>query len=165
MYYKAGWRTSEPSKRFAEALPRLRGGEFIGLASRLVFRYSKGMESNHSLKVIRLEWGEVELEDGSIFKDVKIFPGGARSWEWGETGTHHRPGIQLADVEELLENGTEAIVLTRGVLGRLGVPDELVAQLKQRGVEVHAANTPQAVEIYNQLCDMKRAGILLHSTC
>lgn len=117
------------------------------------------------LKITRLEWGEVELEDGRIFKDVKLFPGGARSWQWGETGTHHFPGIQLADVEELLENGAEGVVLTRGVLGRLGVPDEVVNQLKDRGAEVHVAKTRQGVDLYNQLCDQKQVGILIHSTC
>ena len=117
------------------------------------------------MKVTRLEWGEVELEDGSIFKDVKVFPGGARSWQWGETGTQHYPGIQLADVEELLENGADVVVLTRGVLGRLSVPEELVNQLIDRGVEVHVAITRQGVDVYNQLCDSKQVGILLHSTC
>jgi len=118
-----------------------------------------------SMKVTRIDWGEVELEDGRIFKDVKVFPGGARSWQWGETGTHHHPGIQMADVEELLENGAEVVVLTRGVLGRLGVPDVVVEQLKKQGVEVHVAKTRQGVDLYNQMCDEKLVGILLHSTC
>ena len=117
------------------------------------------------MKVTRLEWGEVELEDGRIFKDVKVFPGGARSWHWGETGTHHHPGIQMTDVEELLEHGADVVVLTRGVLGRLGVPDVVVDQLKNRGVKVHVAKTRQGVDLYNQMCDEKLVGILLHSTC
>ena len=117
------------------------------------------------MKVTRLEWGEVELENGQIFKDVKVYPGGSRSWQWGETDTHHVPGIQMTDVEELLENGAEVVVLTRGVLGRLGVPEKVVKQLKNRGVEVHVAKTRQGVDLYNQLCDKKQAGILIHSTC
>lgn len=119
-----------------------------------------------SAKVVRLEWGQVELEDGRIYKDVKIFPGGARAWNWGETGTRHSPGIQLADVEELIQNKVETVVLTQGVLGQLSVPGNLIKDLESRGIKVHVAKTKKAVRIYNQLCDEEqRAGILIHSTC
>ena len=128
--------------------------------------YSIDMEGRKkSPQVVRLEWGVVELEDGSVFKDVKVFPGGARAWDWGETGTHHMPGIQLADVEELLDHGADTIVLTRGVLGRLGVSQVLIDQLEARGIRVHVAKTKAAVEIYNQLCLDSQAGILIHPTC
>ncbi len=118
-----------------------------------------------SPKIVRLEWGEVELDDGSVYKDVKLFPGGARAWNWGETGTHHNPGVQMSDVDELLKNGAEVVVLTRGVLGRLGVPHDVVNMLKDRGIEVYVKNTKQAVDLYNQLRDEKKTGILIHSTC
>jgi len=38
-------------------------------------------------------------------KDFKLYPGGGREWDWRETNTEHVPGIQHADVQELLENG------------------------------------------------------------
>ncbi len=58
-----------------------------------------------SLPITRLSWGRLELEAGQRFKDAKLFPGGTREWGWTETGTHHVPGIQPADVEALLEHG------------------------------------------------------------
>jgi hypothetical protein len=56
--------------------------------------------------VTHLSWGRLQVEgwDGQ-FKDAKLFPGGAREWDWSETGTSHEPGIQPADVEELLDRG------------------------------------------------------------
>ena len=37
-------------------------------------------------------WGRVEVAgEPRPFKDVKLYPGGAREWDWGETGTRHRP--------------------------------------------------------------------------
>jgi NAD(P)-dependent dehydrogenase (short-subunit alcohol dehydrogenase family) len=42
-------------------------------------------------------------------------PGGGREWNWLETGTHHNPGIQIAEVEELLEHGAGVVVLSRGM--------------------------------------------------
>ncbi len=47
-----------------------------------------------SPKITHLSWGRLEVEgqDGP-FKDAKLYPGGAREWDWNETGTSHEPGI------------------------------------------------------------------------
>jgi hypothetical protein len=70
-------------------------------------------EAMHSPHITLLSWGRLEVEDGS-FKDAKLFPGGSREWDWNETGTGHVPGIQPADVEELLEHGATVVVLSKG---------------------------------------------------
>jgi hypothetical protein len=63
----------------------------------------------HSLKrsprIIHLAWGEIEAEGLARARDLKLWPGSGRPWDWRETGTHHVPGIQVGDVQELLENG------------------------------------------------------------
>ena len=52
-----------------------------------------------SPKILYLSWGRLEVEGQDYpFKDAKLFPGGAREWDWKETGTGHEPGIQLTDV-------------------------------------------------------------------
>ena len=58
-----------------------------------------------SPRILLLSWGRIEVEGHPPFKDAKIFPGGAREWDWHETGTRHVPGIQPADVQELIEHG------------------------------------------------------------
>jgi len=99
-------------------------------------------------------------------KDVKLWPGGGRAWDWGETGTRHSPGIQVADVEELMANGATVVVLSRGMEERLGVPETTVEELRARGIEVHVAETKAAVGIYNDLVEAGKAvGGLFHSTC
>jgi hypothetical protein len=113
----------------------------------------------------RLQWGTVTLAGGQRFKDVKLFPGGARAWDWGETGTRHSPGIQLADVQELLDHGAEVVVLSQGQIGRLKVAAETVRALEELGVEVHVLPTRQAVESYNRLREDSAVGALIHSTC
>jgi hypothetical protein len=100
------------------------------------------------------------------FKDAKLYPGGAREWDWRETGTSHDPGIQPADVEELLDHGARVIVLARGMNGRLQVKDETLQRLDDAGVEVHVHSTEEAVETYNELrSDGVPVGGLFHSTC
>ena len=86
-----------------------------------------------SPRISQLSWGRLETEDGRSFKDAKLFPGGARAWDWRETGTHHAPGIQPADVAELIEHGAEAVVLTMGIWKRLQVCPETLRTLRERG--------------------------------
>jgi len=69
----------------------------------------------NSPRISHLSWGHIEVEGHPPFKDAKIFPGGAREWDWRETGTRHVPGIQPADVRELIEHGAKAVVLSKGI--------------------------------------------------
>jgi hypothetical protein len=117
-----------------------------------------------SPKVIDVYWGRLEVEDGP-FKDAKLFPGGARAWDWNETGTSHEPGIQPADVEELLERGATAVVLSQGFHGRLGVMPETLRVLEDRGVTAHVRQTGEAIQLYNELRETEIVGALIHSTC
>ena len=113
-----------------------------------------------------LSWGKVKVEGiDKPFKDVKLYPGGAREWDWRETGTKHSPGIQPADVQELLENGALTIILSRGTLGALKVMPETLSYLEGQGVSSQVLRTPDAVRLYNQLVDDEAVGALIHSTC
>ncbi len=80
-----------------------------------------------SPRIARHSWGRLELEDGRGFRDAKLFPGGAREWDWNETGTSHSPGVQPADVAELVENGASVVVLSEGRNRRLAVKSETLA--------------------------------------
>src|ERR687898_3150001 len=108
-----------------------------------------------SPRVTELAWGRLEVE-GSNFKDAKLFPGGARAWDWNETGTRHEPGIQPADVEELLERGATVVVLSKGFHGRLGVTPEALRLLEDNGVTAHVRQTGAAPLLYNQLRETER---------
>ena len=116
-------------------------------------------------RISRLAWGEIEVDGHPPFKDAKIFPGGARAWDWGETGTHHVPGIQPADVQELIERGAKTVVLSRGVWNRLQVCPETLAMLTKHGVRVEVLQTEEAVKRFNVLRETEPVGGLFHSTC
>jgi hypothetical protein len=117
--------------------------------------------------VTQLSWGRLEVEgrDGQ-FKDTKLFPGGAREWDWSETGTSHEPGIQPADVEELLDRGATVVVLSTGFEERLRVRRETLRKLEERKVPVYVERTGEAVRLYNELSKKnEKVGALVHSTC
>ena len=118
-----------------------------------------------SPRIAALAWGRIEVEGVGTFRDAKVFPGGAREWDWNETGTAHRPGIQPADVAELLDHGATAIVLSRGVLRRLRVCPETLQLLAKRHVRTHVLPTRKAVQLYNRLRDRARVAGLFHTTC
>ena len=119
-----------------------------------------------SPKIADISWGQTSVEgQRQTFKDVKLYPGGARAWDWNETGTRHSPGIQPADVQELLDNGAQVIVLSKGFNERLQVQPETLDLLREQGVDVHVLQTEQAVKRYNELAGEQPAGALIHSTC
>jgi hypothetical protein len=123
------------------------------------------MDQKKSPQITRISWGRIEVEGGRTFKDAKLFPGGCRSWNWNETGTGHSPGIQPADVMELLDHGCSEVILSRGVLGRLMVQPATISLLEERQVKVHVLRTREAVQLYNKLCLSQPVGALIHSTC
>jgi hypothetical protein len=124
-------------------------------------------QETRSPLVTQLSWGRLEVEgrDGQ-FKDAKLFPGGAREWDWSETGTSHDPGIQPADIEELLDRGATVVVLSRGFEERLRVCRETLRKLEERKVPVYVERTGEAVRLYNELSKKnEKVGALVHSTC
>ncbi|GIG60111.1 hypothetical protein Lfu02_44830 [Longispora fulva] len=123
------------------------------------------MAAAQSPHVLTISWGVIEVEGLGTLKDAKLHPGGGRAWDWAETGTRHSPGVQPAEVEELVRHGATVVVLSRGMDLRLGVPAETVAWLEERGVVVHVLETREAVRVYNELAGSTPVGALLHSTC
>jgi hypothetical protein len=117
--------------------------------------------------VTHLSWGRLQVEGwDDQFKDAKLFPGGAREWDWSETGTSHEPGIQPADVEELLDRGATVVVLSQGFRERLQVRRETLRKLEERKVPVYVEQTGEAVRLYNELSkENQKVGALVHSTC
>src|SRR2546423_15243758 len=63
--------------------------------------------------IVSVAWGRMEVAGLGVGKDFKLYPGGGREWDWSETGTRHQPGIQPADVEELLTHGATIVVLSQ----------------------------------------------------
>jgi hypothetical protein len=118
-----------------------------------------------SPRITSLSWGHLQIDDGSTFRDAKLYPGGSREWNWRETGTSHHPGIQMADVQELLDHGARVVILSSGMNGNLQVKQDTLETLKEKGVAFHVLQTEKAVHLYNDIRDHQPVGGLFHSTC
>ncbi|KAM5384646.1 hypothetical protein ACJZ2D_001391 [Fusarium nematophilum] len=90
------------------------------------------MALEQSPRIMSIAWGRIEVDGLEEGKDYKLYPGGGRPWDWSETGTRHNPGIQVADVEELLDRGATTIVLSRGMDLKLQVGDATVKYLEEK---------------------------------
>lgn len=122
-------------------------------------------QARRSPPITHLSWGRIGIDGYAPFKDAKVYPGGARQWDWRETGTHHIPGIQPSDVQELVDKGAEVIILSEGILNCLRVCHETLQLLEEKGILTHILQTEKAVSLYNRLCEKARVGGLFHSTC
>jgi hypothetical protein len=107
----------------------------------------------------------MDVEGLGIGKDYRLYPGGGRPWDWSETGTRHVPGVQVADVEELLAHGATVVVLSLGMERQLHVDPATLRYLEERSIEVHVMETREGAKIYNELAEKVAVGGLFHSTC
>ncbi|KAJ8256788.1 hypothetical protein COCON_G00189400 [Conger conger] len=120
-----------------------------------------------SPEIASLSWGHMKVKGcSSSYKDCKVWPGGSRTWDWRETGTNHHPGVQPADLEEVLKKGVNTLVIGRGMNEALEVPSSTLEYVKKQGVEVTVFQTEKAVQKYNALVAQGvKVGGVFHSTC
>jgi len=142
-------------------------GAFLGVA---MLRGCLAMpkDDKKSPIITHIEWGKIKvLHNGKEYqyRDCKLWPKGSKEWDWRETGTHHVPGIQIADLQEFIDK-VDVVILTRGMDLDLQVPQETIDYVKNRGKECHVGETKKMVELYNTLVkEGKKVGGLFHSTC
>ncbi|XP_053871771.1 mth938 domain-containing protein isoform X1 [Malaclemys terrapin pileata] len=143
-----------------------------------------------SPEIASLSWGQMMVKGCSTtYKDCKVWPGGSRTWDWRETGTNlssrrivqrsatalpvlygkknmHSPGVQPADLEEVVKKGVKTLVIGRGMSEALQVPASTVDYLKKNGIDVLVLQTEKAVKEYNTLVAQGvKVGGIFHSTC
>ncbi|XP_078259070.1 mth938 domain-containing protein [Rhinoraja longicauda] len=120
-----------------------------------------------SPQIASLSWGQMRVQDcPTTYKDCKVWPGGSRPWDWRETGTDHYPGVQAADVEEIVNKGVQTLVIGCGMSEALQVPSQTLDYLRNKGVDVKVLQTQAAVREYNSLAGGgARVGGVFHSTC
>jgi len=143
----------------------LTAGTTVALPGTLAGMADAVARANRAPQILVICWGRMQVEGLGAGKDFKLYPGGGRPWDWAETGTGHSPGIQPADVEELVAHGADTVVLSQGMNERLQVHLATRRYLRQHSVQVHVAETRQAVKIYNDLAKGTLVAGLFHSTC
>uniref|UniRef100_H2ZVY4 Mth938 domain-containing protein n=1 Tax=Latimeria chalumnae TaxID=7897 RepID=H2ZVY4_LATCH len=80
--------------------------------------------------------------------------------------SHHHPGVQPSDLEEIINKGIKTLVIGRGMNEALQVPSSTLDYVKKKGVDVMVFQTEKAVREYNTLANQgAKVGGVFHSTC
>jgi hypothetical protein len=105
-------------------------------------------------------FGHVVVDGEEQTRDVIVLPERVLTDWWRADG--HR--LVLADLDDVLEELPERLLVGTGAYGQLRPDPEVLEQLRQRGVEVEALPTDEAVRRYREL-DPRRTAAALHLTC
>ncbi len=105
-------------------------------------------------------FGRVLVDGEEQTKDVIVLPERVLTNWWRAEGH----GLVLADLEEVLEELPAHLIVGTGAYGRLRPDPKTLDELRERGVEVEALPTEEAVRRYGEL-DPGRTAAALHLTC
>jgi hypothetical protein len=105
-------------------------------------------------------FGHVVVDGEEQTRDVIVLPDRVLTDWWRADG--HR--LVLADLDDVLDELPERLVVGTGANGQLRPEPEALEQLRQRGIQVEALPTGEAVRRYGEL-DPGRTAAALHLTC
>ena len=105
-------------------------------------------------------FGRILVDGEEQTKDVIVLPERVLTNWWRAEGH----GLVLADLEEVLEELPAHLIVGTGAYGRLRPDPKTLDELRERGVEVEALPTEEAVRRYGER-DPGRTAAALHLTC
>jgi hypothetical protein len=105
-------------------------------------------------------FGRIVVDGEAETRDVIVLPDRiVRNWRREDGHT-----LVMSDLDEVLEELPEHLLVGTGAYGQLRPEPETVEQLRERGIEVEALPTAEAVRRYGEL-DPRRTAAALHLTC
>ena len=115
-------------------------------------------------KINSFTQGIIEI-DGILYYDVKIYPDKVEKWDWFKTDTHNDPGIQVKDVQDLLDYGCDFIILSRGLSRRVDVGFDTYKLLLKYEVDFLVTYTISAINRYKEETydESHLVGALIHT--
>lgn len=99
------------------------------------------------MKVQAYDFGRIEIDGHAYRSDVIVFPDRVLDHWWRKEGH----ALHVQDLAAILDAQPEALVLGTGYYGRMTVPEDTRAYLQHRGIDLHVANTAEAVDLFNRL--------------
>jgi len=111
-------------------------------------------------RISHYSFGSITVDGKPYSSDVIVFPDRVVSPWWRMEG--HR--IQPADLKDVVDSGTEVLIVGTGASGMMRVPAETLEFLRSRGISVKVEKTASAVELYNT-GSKDRTVAAFHLTC
>jgi hypothetical protein len=105
-------------------------------------------------------FGHLVVDGEEQTRDVIVLPGRVVTNWWRADGH----SLVLADLDDVLEELPERLIVGTGAYAQMRPDPQALDQLRERGVEVEALPTDEAVRRYGEL-DPGRTAAALHLTC
>jgi hypothetical protein len=117
------------------------------------------------MKALLVKFGEIEVEGKRYTHDVVIDGGKVRKRKKGPSKEFREKfGHTPLSAREEIPWGGKRLLVGTGAHGALPVMDEVLAEAKQRGIDVIAASTPEVCKLLEEV-KSGQAYAVLHCTC
>ena len=105
-------------------------------------------------------FGHIVVDGEEATNDVIVLPRRVVHNWWRQDGH----SLVLEDLRDVLDELPPRLVLGTGAYGRMHPDPAVIDELRERGIEVEALPTEEAIRRYGEL-DAARAAAALHLTC
>ncbi len=92
-------------------------------------------------------FGEMLVNGRSFTSDLIIFNDHVDDQWWRENGH----AVMPQDLDEVVKAQPDVLVVGRGKLGAMKIPDATMEAIEERGIQIVHARTGEAIEVYNQI--------------
>lgn len=113
------------------------------------------------MKIDSYAFGKIIIDGTTYTSDVIVYPDHVDP-SWWRTEGH---SLHRADITDAINAKPEVLIIGRGYHGVMTVPEETIAFIESKGIEVRAERTGKAVELFNAVQGTKAAIAALHLTC
>jgi len=115
------------------------------------------------MRISLYDFGRIVVDGESHTRDVIIHPDWVEGSWWRKDG--HR--LEIEDLSAVWDEAPDVLIIGTGYHGNMVVSDATREHATARGIELLAARTPEAVELFNRLQanQDKRVLAALHLTC
>lgn len=107
-------------------------------------------------------FGRIVIAGHEYRNDVIILPDGSVISPWWREESHR---LLASDLTAILTNKPEILIAGTGSSGMMIPDNELPNYLAERGMELVALPTDEAVTLYNDLAPTRSVAACLHLTC
>jgi hypothetical protein len=113
------------------------------------------------MKIEHYSFGTITIDGKTYTSDVIIYPDKVDPSWWRKEGH----SLRIVDLKNVISFNPEVLIVGTGQSGAMVVPEDTIAYLKGRNIEVHAVRTGKAVELFNERQKEKKIIAALHLTC
>jgi hypothetical protein len=111
------------------------------------------------VKINSSTYGSITIDHVTYNHDVYILPSGkVGEREYGHTFTKEQ-------AVRVLKGNPDVVITGKGTSGLASLSSDARALLEEKGVEIIEADTPDIVDEFNKLSEIKAVSAIVHVTC